>query len=46
MQAALDQPEAARAEMRTRLERVASEFSLDTMVGRIETLYRDVQDKG
>lgn len=46
MQAMLDRPETARAEMQARLKRVASEFSLDTMVGRIETLYRDVQEKG
>lgn len=46
MQAVLDRPEAARAEMQLRLKRVASEFSLDAMVGRIEALYRDVQEKG
>jgi glycosyltransferase involved in cell wall biosynthesis len=46
MQAALDRPDLMQAEMQTRLKRVASEFSLDTMVGRIEALYRDVQGKG
>lgn len=46
MQAALDRPKAARAEMETRLQRVRTEFSLDTMVGRIEALYRDAQEKG
>lgn len=46
MQAALDGPEAARAEMETRLQRVRTEFSLDAMVGRIEALYRDAQEKG
>ncbi|MCR6633570.1 glycosyltransferase family 4 protein [Devosia sp.] len=46
MQAVLDRPEAARAEMQVRLSRVASEFSLETMVRRIEALYRDVQEKG
>ncbi len=46
MQAVLDRPEAAQAEMQVRLKRVATEFSLDTMVGRIEALYRDVQEKG
>jgi glycosyltransferase involved in cell wall biosynthesis len=46
MQAVLDRPEVARAEMQVRLGRVASEFSLETMVGRIEALYRDVQEKG
>ncbi|HWV20143.1 MAG TPA: glycosyltransferase [Devosia sp.] len=46
MQAMLDRPEAARAEMQVRLGRIASEFSLETMVGRIEALYRDMQGKG
>lgn len=46
MQAVLDRPEAAQAEMQLRLRRVSTEFSLDTMVGRIEALYRDVQEKG
>lgn len=46
MQAILDHPDAAQAEMQVRLRRVASEFSLETMVGRIEALYRDVQEKG
>ena len=46
MQASLDRPDLAQAEMETRLKRVASEFSLDTMVGRIEALYLDVQGKG
>lgn len=45
MQAVLDRPDAAQAEMQVRLKRVAAEFSLETMVGRIETLYRDVQEK-
>ena len=45
MQAVLDGPEAAQAEMQARLKRVAGEFSLETMVGRIEALYRDVQEK-
>jgi len=42
MQTALDKPEILRAEMEARLARVASEFSLDTMVTRIEALYRGV----
>lgn len=45
MQAVLDRPGAAQAEMRKRLERVATEFSLDTMVSRIEALYREVKEK-
>lgn len=45
MQTVLDYPEAARAEMTKRLERVATEFSLDTMIDRIEALYRDVLTK-
>lgn len=45
MQAVLDRPDAAQAEIQVRLKRVAAEFSLETMVGRIETLYRDVQEK-
>ncbi|RYE55527.1 MAG: glycosyltransferase [Hyphomicrobiales bacterium] len=45
MQAMLDHPDAARAEMALRLERVSTEFSLDTMVDRIEALYRDVLKK-
>ena len=44
MQAVLNDPAAARAEMAVRLERLATEFSLDTMVDRIEALYRDVLD--
>jgi glycosyltransferase involved in cell wall biosynthesis len=39
MQAALDHPEAARAEMQARLEYVAEHFSLAHMAGSIEALY-------
>jgi len=42
MQAMLDRPDAALAEMEQRLGRVSAEFSLDTMVGRIAALYQDV----
>lgn len=42
MQTMLDNPEVAQAEMEQRLARVAAEFSLDTMVGRIEALYAEV----
>ncbi|HEV7345611.1 MAG TPA: glycosyltransferase family 4 protein [Devosia sp.] len=39
MQRALDHPEAAAAEMSARLAHIESQFSLATMMGRIETLY-------
>lgn len=42
MQAALDRPQEVRAEMEVRLKRIEAEFSLETMVGRIEALYRDL----
>lgn len=45
MQAALDRPEAAQAEMRARLNHVESHFSLSTMAGRIEALYRALLTK-
>lgn len=45
MQAVLDRPALAHAEMGKRLARVATEFSLDTMVTRIEALYREVKEK-
>jgi glycosyltransferase involved in cell wall biosynthesis len=45
MQAALDEPQRLRAQMDLRLRRVSTEFSLDTMVGRIEGLYRDVLEQ-
>lgn len=45
MQSVLDRPALAQAEMGKRLARVATEFSLDTMVTRIEALYREVKEK-
>jgi glycosyltransferase involved in cell wall biosynthesis len=39
MQAALDHPEIAAAEMRQRLSYIAEHFAVDTMVGAIEALY-------
>lgn len=42
MQAALDDPAAAEAEMRSRLAHIESRFSLATMTGGIEALYRTV----
>jgi len=42
MQAALDDPDGARAEMRTRLAHIESQFSLAMMAGRIEALYRSL----
>lgn len=40
MQAALDHPEAAEAEMRARLDHIEQHFSLSAMAGQIEALYR------
>ncbi|ODT74807.1 MAG: hypothetical protein ABS76_35875 [Pelagibacterium sp. SCN 64-44] len=45
MQAALDNPEAARAEMRTRLAFIESQFSLALMADRIEALYRRLLER-
>lgn len=42
MQQALDDPQAAQAEMLTRLAHVESHFSLSTMTGSIEALYHSV----
>ncbi|SFV34857.1 Glycosyltransferase involved in cell wall bisynthesis [Devosia crocina] len=42
MQAMLDQPEMAEAEMEKRLARVRAQFSVETMVERIAALYRQV----
>lgn len=42
MQAALDHPEAAQAEMQTRLAHVAEHFSLARMAGSIEALYQSL----
>jgi glycosyltransferase involved in cell wall biosynthesis len=40
MQAALDDPVAARREMRARLDFIGGEFSIERMTGAIEALYR------
>lgn len=44
MQAALNNPEAAQAEMQTRLAHIAENFSLARMTGAIETLYNQAME--